>query len=65
MDAQGKWQFYLGRAKKHRNLNLQVIAEEVETAKHNTRADKELISASALAAGPLSVVQGELRPKIL
>jgi c-di-GMP-related signal transduction protein len=33
MDAQGKWQFYLGRAKKHRNLNLQVIAEEVETAK--------------------------------
>ena len=37
---------------------------DLEAAKHNARADKELVSAGALAAGPLRVVQSEFRPEI-
>ena len=37
---------------------------DLKTAKHNTRANKELVSVGALAARPLGVVQREFRPKI-
>src|SRR5580700_3041120 len=37
---------------------------DLKTAKHNARAQKELVSASALAARPLRVVEGKFRPEI-
>ena len=38
---------------------------DLKTAKHDARADKELVSVGALAARPLRVIQSEFRPEIL
>jgi hypothetical protein len=38
---------------------------DLETAKHNTRAHKELVSVGAHAARPLRVVKSEFRPEIV
>src|ERR1700736_590915 len=37
---------------------------DLKTAKHNARAQKELVSASALAARPLRIGEGEFGPEI-
>ncbi len=44
-------------------VKLQTVVD-LKTAKHNTRAHKELVSAGSLAARPLRVVEGEFRPEI-
>jgi len=44
-------------------VNLHTLVE-LKTAKHDARADEELISVGADAARPLRVIERELRPKI-
>ena len=38
---------------------------DLKTAKHDARADKELVPVGTLAARPLRVIQSEFRPEIL
>ena len=46
-------------------VKLHKIIIEIKPAKHDTGADKELVSASTQAARPLSVVESEFRPEVL
>src|ERR1700730_2338242 len=46
-------------------VKLHKIIIEIKPAKHDSGADKELVSASTNAAGPVRVVESEFRPEIL